>query len=46
VGVLIRDGRPLPVETGTVFRPGDRVHVYSQPEDAAALDRIFAGASE
>jgi len=32
VGVLIRDGRPLPVETGTVFRPGDRVHVYSQPE--------------
>jgi Trk K+ transport system NAD-binding subunit len=26
-----------------VLEPGDRVHVYCQPEDAAALERIFAG---
>jgi cell volume regulation protein A len=43
VGVLIRDGRPQRVEGGIVLEPGDRVHVYAQPEDAAALGRIFAG---
>ena len=46
VGVLIREGRPRPVEGGVVLEPGDRVHVYCQPEDAAALERIFAGISE
>ena len=45
VGVLIRDGRPHPVDGGVVLEPGDRVHVYCQPEDAAMLERIFAGAS-
>jgi cell volume regulation protein A len=44
VGVLIRDGRPQAFGPDTVLEPGDRVHVYSQPEDAAALRRIFAGA--
>ena len=44
VGVLIRDGRPLPVEGNVVLDPGDRVHVYAQPEDAAAIQRIFEGA--
>ena len=44
VGVLIRDGRPHPVEGNVVLDPGDRVHVYAQPEDAAAIQRIFAGA--
>ena len=44
VGVLIRDGRPQTFGPDTVLEPGDRVHVYSQPEDAAALQRIFAGA--
>jgi Trk K+ transport system NAD-binding subunit len=43
VGVLIRDGRPEPFGRETVLGPGDRVHVYCQPEDAAALARIFAG---
>lgn len=43
VGVLIRDGRPHRVEGNVVLQPGDRVHVYSQPEDAAALERIFVG---
>ena len=43
VGVLIRDGRPEPFGPETVLEPGDRVHVYCQPEDAAALGRIFAG---
>jgi potassium/hydrogen antiporter len=43
VGVLIRDGRPEPFGPGTVLRPGDRVHVYCQPDDAAAIGRIFAG---
>jgi len=45
VGVLIRDGRPRTFDNETVLEPGDRVHVYCQPEDAAALERIFAGAS-
>ncbi len=43
VGVLIRDGRPQRVEGNMVLQPGDRVHVYAQPEDAAALQRIFVG---
>jgi cell volume regulation protein A len=43
VGVLIRDGRPQRVEGSIVLVPGDRVHVYAQPEDAAALQRIFTG---
>jgi cell volume regulation protein A len=43
VGVLIRDRRPHRVADDVVLRPGDRVHVYCQPEDAAALERIFAG---
>lgn len=42
VGVLVRDGRPEAFGRDTVLRPGDRVHVYCQPEDAAALGRIFA----
>jgi potassium/hydrogen antiporter len=45
VAVLIRDGRPKPFGPETVLEPGDRVHVYCQPEDAAALGRIFAGAT-
>jgi potassium/hydrogen antiporter len=44
VGVLIRDGRPQGFGPETRLAPGDRVHVYCQPEDAAALERIFAGA--
>jgi cell volume regulation protein A len=43
VGVLVRDGRLVPIEGGVVLQPGDRVHVYSQPEDAGALERIFQG---
>jgi len=46
VGVLIRDGRPRPVGGGVVLEAGDRVHVYCQPEDSAALERLFAGTSE
>jgi cell volume regulation protein A len=45
VGVLIRDGHPQSFGRQTVLQPGDRVHVYCQPEDAAALERIFAGTS-
>jgi potassium/hydrogen antiporter len=43
VGVLIRDDRPRAITDSVVLEPGDRVHVYCQPEDAAALERIFAG---
>jgi potassium/hydrogen antiporter len=43
VGVLIRDERPRAFGPDTVLEPGDRVHVYSQPDDVAALKRIFAG---
>ena len=45
VGVLIRDGGPRAISGSIVLEPGDRVHVYCQPEDAAALERIFAGTS-
>lgn len=45
VGVLVRDRRPHHVSDDVVLEPGDRVHVYCQPEDAAALERIFAGGS-
>jgi cell volume regulation protein A len=45
VGVVIRDSRPQPVSGSLVLEPGDRVHVYCQPEDAAAIERIFAGSS-
>ncbi len=45
VGVLIRDGRPQAFGPDTALEPGDRVHVYCQPADAAALERIFAGVS-
>lgn len=45
VGVLIRNGRPHTIDDDVVLVPGDRVHVYCQPEDAAALERIFAGTS-
>ena len=45
VGVLIRGGRPQPVAGSVLLEPGDRVHVYCQPEDAAALQRIFAGST-
>lgn len=46
VGVLVRNGRPHPIDDRVVLEPGDRVHVYSQPEDAAALERIFAGPTD
>jgi cell volume regulation protein A len=41
VGVLIRDHQPHDISGSVVLQPGDRVHVYCQPEDAAALGRIF-----
>lgn len=43
VGVLIRDRKPHAISDDIVLEQGDRVHVYCQPEDAAALERIFAG---
>lgn len=43
IGVLIRDGLPVSFGRETRLEPGDRVHVYCQPEDAAALGRIFRG---
>jgi cell volume regulation protein A len=46
IGVLIRNERPHTVSGDVVLEPGDRVHVYCQPEDAAALERIFAGSRE
>jgi Trk K+ transport system NAD-binding subunit len=45
VGVLVRDGRPHVISDAVVLRQGDRVHVYCQPEDVPALERIFAGGS-
>jgi cell volume regulation protein A len=43
IGVLIRDGRPRTIAGDVVLEPGDRVHVYCQPEDVPALERIFGG---
>jgi cell volume regulation protein A len=45
VGVLIRDQRPHTISGSVVLEPGDRVHVYCQPEDVPALERIFVGAA-
>jgi cell volume regulation protein A len=45
IGVLVRDGRPHVISDAVVLRQGDRVHVYCQPEDVPALERIFAGGS-
>lgn len=44
IGVVIRNGRPIDVSDDVVLASEDRVHVYCQPEDAAALERIFEGA--
>ena len=46
VGVLIRDQRPHTISGSVVLVPGDRVHVYCQPEDVPALERIFVGAAD
>lgn len=46
VGVLIRELRPQAITDDTVLEPGDRVHVYCQPDDAPALERIFEGGHE
>ena len=43
LGVLIRNGAPHSVDDNVVLVSGDRVHVYAQPEDGAALERIFTG---
>jgi cell volume regulation protein A len=43
VGVLIRAGKPHTVSGQVALQAGDRVHVYSQPEDAPALRRVFEG---
>jgi cell volume regulation protein A len=43
VGVLVRDQRPHSIDDHVVLEAGDRVHVYSEPEDAPALRRIFEG---
>lgn len=43
LGVLIRNGAPHEIEDNVVLASGDRVHVYAQPEDGAALERIFTG---
>jgi cell volume regulation protein A len=45
VGVLVRDGRPHTLDGGSVLAPHDRVHVYCQPEDVPALERIFGAHS-
>jgi cell volume regulation protein A len=43
VGVVARDGLRVPVAGDTTLRPGDEVHVWSDPGDVAALQRIFEG---
>jgi cell volume regulation protein A len=43
IGVLVRGGRPHVIADDVVLQPGDRVHVYCQPDDVPALERIFAG---
>jgi cell volume regulation protein A len=43
VGLVARDGRRVPVAGATTLQPGDEVHVWSEPADLAALQRIFEG---
>ena len=43
IGVLVRNGRPHRIDGSVTLEPGDHVHVYAQPDDAAALRRLFEG---
>jgi potassium/hydrogen antiporter len=43
VGVVARDGKPTTVAGDTTLQPGDEVHVWSDPDDVPALERIFEG---
>jgi cell volume regulation protein A len=43
LGIVVRDGHPRATDDKLVLVTGDRVHVYAQPEDGAALERIFTG---
>jgi len=45
IGALVRSGKPHRIDDDVVLEPGDRVLVYGGHEDAAALERIFSGAS-
>jgi cell volume regulation protein A len=44
IGFVSRDGTPLSVAGPTRLEAGDEVHVWSEPGDEAALQRIFEGA--
>ncbi len=46
VGVVIRNGVPIRIAGALALEVDDRVHVYCQPEDAAALERLFAGSRD
>jgi cell volume regulation protein A len=43
IGVIVRDGQPRTVADDVVLQPGDRVHVYCQPDDMQAVSRILSG---
>jgi potassium/hydrogen antiporter len=43
VGVVVRDGQPIHLAGETVLESDDEVHVWSEPGDAPALQRIFEG---
>ena len=44
VGAVVRDGRALTIDSRLVLAAGDRVDVYCEPRDEAALRRVLEGA--
>ena len=43
ISAIVRDGRPQPVDGGTVLTKDDEVHVLCREADAPVLQRIFSG---
>ncbi len=43
VSAIVRDGKPHPVDGGTVLAEDDEVHVLCREAETPALERIFSG---
>ena len=43
ISAIVRDGKPRPVDGGTVLAADDEVHVLCREADAPTLQRIFSG---
>jgi potassium/hydrogen antiporter len=46
VTLIVRDNRLLPPTPGTLFQPGDHVHLIAQPEDRGFIQLMFGRPEE